>query len=36
MKMLFNENYSLSPAMIKVGQGTKKVKKVKTIEMSHN
>ncbi len=35
MKMLFSKNYSSTPTMKKVGQGTQKVKKVKKIEMSH-
>ena len=35
MKMLFSENYSSTPTMKKVGQGTQKVKKVNKIEMSH-
>ena len=29
MKMLFSENYSSTPIMKKIGQGTQKVKKVK-------
>ncbi len=40
MKMLFSENYSSTPTMKKVGQGTQKVKKVKkmkchTIDKKH-
>ncbi len=32
MKMLFSENYSSTPTMKKVGQGTQKVKKVKKLK----